>query len=174
LISKIFIHGEYVIFETKHKGFTIIELITIICLISILATYVMLTPISPHIALDSFVQRLSGDIRYAQMLAMTQSKRYGFVLLPTSSVLADNNYNAVATPSGTGLYNFPAGYQITGIGGGISNFVTYDYLGRPYVTATNNQTQTPLVTTGLIQVTGPSGEIMLILINPFTGSVTNQ
>lgn len=80
----------------KSRGFTTVELLTIIAIIGILA--IISVPayrqISPTINLNSTTRELSSDLRYAQQLAVTEQIAYA-----VNFDLDNNQYTIINTQS---------------------------------------------------------------------------
>lgn len=151
----------------NHKGFTLIELVMVIVLISIIAVFAVprLGDVTSTKA-SAFKQKLRADIRYAQNLAMTQGRRTRVNFIPTSygitrDISPTNTCNPLGdVPDPAGGTNFLVTLD-TGIYAGIrigpSSCLEFDSLGRPY-----DCTLAPAP--GLCSTT-PAGRIITIFAN---------
>jgi len=155
--------------RTQH-GFTLIELIIVIIVISILAVYVFSSLPVPSLGLATAATQLSDDIRYTQSLSMTKNQHYRLVKLSASTYQI---LNAAGTPimlaQGTTAtlasgVTFGAWTNLT------NNLIAFDGRGIPYI---NAATTTPLASTATINLTATGGTIT-VLITPQTGRVVVQ
>lgn len=80
----------------NRKGFTFIELVMVIVLISIVAVYAAprLSNVTDTKA-GAFVDKLRADIRYAQNLAMTTNQRYRVYFNGSGGSAPANGYSVV-------------------------------------------------------------------------------
>jgi prepilin-type N-terminal cleavage/methylation domain-containing protein len=149
----------------NRKGFTLIELVMIIVLIGILATFI--APRTPDVGSTKggvFTDKLRADIRYAQNLAMTKNRRTqvyfnGTGPAPVTAPL--QGYSVGIDSSGTGdcsvfaLAMDPAGegaLTVTLMAGNYAgvfvapsiNCLEYDSLGRPYTCGVGSCSTIPL------------------------------
>jgi prepilin-type N-terminal cleavage/methylation domain-containing protein len=170
------------IITLKSKGFTFVELIVVIILISILAFYAIPVGLNPYINLDSTVQSIVSDIRYAQMLAMSHNRRFGIygtattmqVVNSTETTAGSGIGTAIALPYGGTTHVLPAGYMVSGTGGQITSFVSFDNFGVPYYSSSVAVPGNPLTANGYLYLSGPSGMVMTITITPYTGAISYQ
>ena len=155
-----------------NEGFTFLELIIVIVLLSILAVFSVsrwATGINPN----AQAQQLANDIRYTQSLAMTNnSNRYRVNLITTSP----NGYS-ISTTAGTIIPSSITNNNTVTLGTSISygaftnlpnNVIAFDGLGIPY---TNTTATTALTATASIPITS-GGITITIQISPTTGNVT--
>ncbi|NQU16843.1 MAG: prepilin-type N-terminal cleavage/methylation domain-containing protein [Candidatus Saganbacteria bacterium] len=90
------------------RGFTLIEVILVVVLVSILSATVFVSLNSATgTYLDVGVQRVASDIRYAQSLAMNKKDWYGVRFRERSDWLSDSNYYYVYNGLGSGLFFDP-------------------------------------------------------------------
>jgi prepilin-type N-terminal cleavage/methylation domain-containing protein len=146
----------------NNDGFTLIELIVIISIISILGVALMIrtpstTPFELSGTHDTFIQ----DIRLAQILSMSLNARYRIVTQSNSYQILDANltpyFNAAANAS---TVNFPEGITLTP-----ATTIIFDALGSPY-----NATNTPLTNSLTFTLTGGT-DTRTITLTPETGFV---
>lgn len=156
---------------TRQLGFSLIELVIVIVLISIVATYASLR--SPGaVNLNAQAQQLVTAIQYTQMLAMTKGQRYRLTITPSTSSYAISSTAGVAvndlitnnatTTLGSGI-SFGA---ISGLSSTAPYYVAFDGRGTPYsdAAATTPLTSTATITlssnnqTRQVQIT-PAGQV---------------
>ena len=146
--------------KQKSSGFTVLELVLVIVILSIVAFAVFVKTPGISVNLDAQAARLANDIRYTQNLAMARNQRYRIVFdTETSSYTiqdgAGNTDYSVTLGSGTTLTTPLA-------------MVIFNNKGTPYSDDT-----TPLSSTVTISLT--SGEATsFVVITPDTGRVTTS
>ena len=145
------------------RGFTLIELILVLVLLTIIAVFAMprLGDV-PSMKSGAFADKLRADIRYAQNLAMTRGQRVRVTFAAASydltigatHVIDPSTGNVYPVLLGVGDY---AGIAITMPTGFSGNYVEFDSLGTPYDNATGGSCSTapcPLTTNKTVIVTG--------------------
>jgi prepilin-type N-terminal cleavage/methylation domain-containing protein len=152
------------------KGFTLIELVMVIVLITILAGTAIVTWPGTKINLNAQAQQLASDIRYAQSLAMTHGQRYRLNFTSTTTY-------TITTTAGVAVPFPVTGDTSVTLGTGITltlpptnllnNLIAFDGLGIPY---TNSTATTALASAATITLSA-SPNSNTIQINPQTGSV---
>jgi prepilin-type N-terminal cleavage/methylation domain-containing protein len=154
----------YVCGRLSRAGFTLIELIVVLAGVGILAVYaVMNTPTSAEITLPSQAQKLAGDIRRAQTLAYTSTKR----MLLTVNGGANGTYS-VTCVTGVVACNTSNDFSVTVQKGVVlagPNLLYFNSLGQP--ADSNGQ---PIAGTTVYTLT--SGSTETISVAPLTGLVT--
>jgi prepilin-type N-terminal cleavage/methylation domain-containing protein len=158
--------------KLKQKGFTLVELIIVISIISLIVVTTVKWP-SRKTNLYAQVQKLTSDIQYVQFLAMSRDERYRIQFNQNSYVLTKPDANN--TP-----INFPSVVQspntthrnIVQLEAGITlsadtQSIIFDGQGTPY---DHNSTvlDQPVQITLTLDETGQSETITLI---PDTGKV---
>jgi prepilin-type N-terminal cleavage/methylation domain-containing protein len=154
----------------KLQGFTLIELVVVICIIAILSGgYALITYQPAPIELTAMATQLAGDLRYAQALSMTKGVRYRL------ASISSNQYQIVSS-AGTAI-TFPSGSTTMTMGGGIyfngaSNLpyslVAFDGWGTPYTDTAN----TLLAAAAVITLAAPDGTSQTVTVLPVTGRVS--
>ena len=155
----------------KRSGFTIIELIVVLTLISVVA--VMVIPRwTTGPSLDAQLNQLLGDIRYTQALAFSHGQRFRInFTLPSTYSITTTGGTAVNNPStGTTTVTFTSGVTITGLTNLPSNLIAFDEQGIPY---TNSSATAALGANATITLSG-NGLTRSIVITPTTGLATAQ
>lgn len=133
----------------NRQGFTLLELVMIIVLISIIAMFAVprMTDVTTMKA-GSFADKLRSDIRFGQNLAMTRNRRSrvyfngtgtapgaGYAVVTDSSALRDCSvFSAAPNPSLSGnlTVTLNAGTYAGITANSTTNCVEFDSLGRPY------------------------------------------
>jgi prepilin-type N-terminal cleavage/methylation domain-containing protein len=149
------------------RGFTLIELVITLVILSILSYTVISRWSASTFDLQAAAEQLVADIRYTQMLAMTRGQRYRINFTASSYWISDRT-NSATIPE-------PATNQATmALPGGISlspsGILVFDGNGIPYSDAALPGTTAGDTTLSL----GDGSETRQILINAETGRVTLQ
>jgi prepilin-type N-terminal cleavage/methylation domain-containing protein len=156
--------------KLKNKsGFTLIELIVVIVLVSIVSK-VIITKWPKAVNLNAQAYQLANEINYTQSLAFSQGKRYRLNLTSTGYSITDINGNAVPDPvTHTNSTSFPSG--VTASWSNLPNaLIAFDSNGNPY---TNSAATTLLAATAVITLT-QGGVGKTISISQQTGRVIVQ
>lgn len=139
------------------RGFTLVELVIVIVIVSILSIYAMTQhPDSAEMTLPSQAERLASDIRLAQTLAFTSGKG---IRLTVDTPGANGVYSVACIPTCDTSNNFTVtmqkGISLTG-----TTPVEFNTLGVPNQTATytlaagsSTKTVTIAALTGHVSVT---------------------
>jgi len=113
----------------KHSGFSIIELIVVIMVLGIVAasvSYVM--PNRQAFQSEGFADVFLQDLRFTQLLSMSQNQRYKLVVSAGSYQIQNQSSVPFNNAETGGLTNvFPAGVTITP-----TATINFDSLGGPY------------------------------------------
>src|SRR3990167_4173863 len=155
----------------KQNGFTLIELVLFIILISIIAALAVPRFItSPN--LDAQTQQLLGDLRYTQMLAITHGQRFRMnFTLPSGYGITNLAGTAVPNPStGTNTVTVTTGVTISGLTNLPNNLIAFDEKGIPY---TDSAATTALAANATITLSR-NGLMRSILVTQGTGSMVAQ
>ncbi len=167
-------------FFFKQTGFTMMELIVVILLLSIIAAYAA-SRWSSGVTPSAQAQQLAADIRFTQSLAMTHNQTYVITFTPATT---PDSYNIAtqATP-GTPLPSLVTGntstsfvsntaFGVITINGVTTNQqIFFDDFGIPYAAYTSSTVNTPLSSVATIKITS-GGSTRTISISPTTGFVT--
>jgi len=156
---------------TKHRGFTIVEFIVVIVLISIVAAIAVPRWVtSPN--LDAQTQQLLSDLRYAQMLAITHGQRFRVnFTLPSSYGITTLAGTAVPNIStNTNTITLRSGITISGLTNLPNNLIAFDEQGIPY---SDSAATVPLAANATITLSY-NGMTRSIVITQQTGSMAAQ
>jgi prepilin-type N-terminal cleavage/methylation domain-containing protein len=125
--------------KQHNQGFTLIELITVLILISVIAAYAtMRTPSSATYNLTSVAEQLRRDIRLTQTLATSLNTTYTITLLADSysiSPTPPTGAVAVTMPSGVTLTPTTLSFNSMGAPSGAAS-ITVTATGAPSITIT--------------------------------------
>lgn len=148
-------------FIWNRRGFTLIELVLLLFLVSLLAVTVQIPSLSPNHGLQAASLKVRMDIRRAQQFAMTSSSNYGvnFAADGTYSVYQGALNNVATDPLTNGLYqeDLPVHFRNVSIQSPFQ--VEFDPIGRPVIGGGGSLT---LVSGGASQV---------VQVAPNTGAV---
>ncbi len=161
------------VLKKKKSGFTIIELVIIITIISIVATYALMKfPSTPGINVSAQAQQLANDIRFTQTLAMTSGQDYylkitgsTYQILSASGTPQTFAFGNITTRLNTGI---TFGNYLATLPNGL---IAFDALGIPYTT--NPTAATFLTVLATIPLNG-GGSTSTVTITPETGRVSIQ
>jgi prepilin-type N-terminal cleavage/methylation domain-containing protein len=156
------------------KGFTILELIFVIVILSIIAKSVSSLWPGSNINLNAEAQQLASEIRYAQSLAQARAQRFRINL--------NSSHYSITDAAGTNYYTDPLkGQNTINFASGTTaswsstilpnNLIGFDETGTPY--ADSNATSTALASTATITLSN-GGMSRTISVTPQTGAVTVQ
>ncbi len=154
----------------KRQGFTLIELVLVLVLAGIIATFAIPRwDMSINASADA--QRLASQIQYTQMLAMTHAQDF-MLNLSTSA----GTYN-ISTTTGTAVPDPITGSNSTALGSNTAfgtitnlpnNLIAFDGLGIPYI---DSALSTPLASIATIAIS-QGNKTYTVQINPTTGWVS--
>jgi len=161
----------------RHSGFTILEIIVVLLLLTILAATVLGRSALPEkLDLSSATEKLRLQLRYAQAQAMKRSdkvwgvKSSGTEYWVFRDTAPDNPSNEFRVPGG----DYPTAanrIREADLGASVSDFTLFfDRIGKPYSAYTSPTVNTPLASTLSITITG-SGDTRTITVVPETGLV---
>ena|SRR5690348_15244300 len=151
-------------------GFSLIELVMVIMIISILAVTVFIRWPGTTINIEAQSTELQNDIRYAQALSMTEGQRFRWVEISSTTYQIQNGSGtAILLPSGKTTVTLGSGITFGALGNLPNNLVAFDGKGAPYVDT--GSPGTALTTAATIPLT-TTGASTTVTITPETGSVT--
>lgn len=156
--------------KQNNTGFTIIELVIVIVLITILATIAVARWPGTRINLNAVAQQLADDIRYTQTLAMSRAGEYRLNLFSSSYSITTGGGAAVNNPvTGAASVTISSGITITLPPTNLPNsLITFNSLGTPY---TDTSGTTALSSAAVITLSS-GGNSTTVTIQPQTGRVT--
>jgi len=152
-------------------GFTLIELMVTIIIISILAATVLLQWPGSTINLREQAEQLADDIRYTQSLAMTKGQRYRIVLSSASYQIINSSGSAVTLMNGSTTMTLNSGITIGALTNLPNSLINFDGRGTPYTDTASPGTA--LASTASIPMSA-NGETHTISVTPQTGRVVVQ
>ena len=143
-----------------HRGFSFLEVVTVILIVSILSVMSMVSlPSMGIFQTVGFKSQLFEDLQWTQVLSMSQNQRYKMVIGSNSYQIQDQNNTPVTHPAlNTTTITYPTGVTVSP-----STTVIFDAVGVPY-SATNVPLDTPLILT----VSSTDNE-QTVTITPQTG-----
>lgn len=156
------------------RGFTLIELIIVIIIISILAAYAIARWPSA-VNLNAQAEQLAAAIRYTQSLAMTKGARYLLTITTSNKSYAITSIGSSPTTvndpitnnTSTILGNGISFGTITGLASVSPYYIAFNGYGLPF---SDNTATTSLTTTAVISLTS-GGSSKIVQITP-AGQVT--
>lgn len=150
-------------------GFTLVELVLTLLLVSVLAVSAVVSWPGPTINLRAEADRLADDIRYAQSLATTRAPRYRINFASDRYWLSSRDgATVVAHPViGNASVQLSTGITLTAS----PSFLVFDDEGVPYVDAA--LPGTPLASDAVLVLSG-GGETRSVRVSPETGRVIVQ
>lgn len=148
-------------------GFTLLELVTLLVLLSIIAVWASPVWQSSPTETAAEAEQLLNDLRYTQALSMTQGERY-FLFIQSSNTYQIRN--AAGTPIklsfGNTTATLPSGMSFGTLGNLPNNLVAFDGRGAPY--SSTGSGGTALASPATIPLT-LGGSTSTVSISPVTG-----
>jgi MSHA pilin protein MshC len=158
----------------RSSGFTIVEIIVVLLLMSILAATLLGRSVSTsNLDLNSATDKVRNQLRYAQSQAMKRTDAVWGIQSDGSQYWLFR-----ATPTATEDVVIPGGdyaagstrVSFTNLGADLNSFtLVFDSLGRPYNGQTNGVPNNPVAVGDNPKVTVSKGEQRRIAITPETG-----
>jgi prepilin-type N-terminal cleavage/methylation domain-containing protein len=155
----------------KMRGFSLIELVIVLVLISILAATAFIVWPKGDFDVSGQAESLASDIRYTQALSVAKNSRYRVDLSSAVQYRILNDAGvAVLIPSINGTI---VPYKV-----GVSHnapifYLIFDAQGVPYSSLTSTGTGTPLTNDLVITIAGGASTKQLVVV-PETGGVSVQ
>ena len=151
------------------KGFTLVEMILVLTLLSILSVIALARWPGDLITLDSQTAQLQTDIRFAQSLAMQRNQRVRINFSTDHYYLSDISGTIPLTHPATNDSNI---FLSSGVNLASSYpFIIFNSKGVPY--NDSDLPGTPLFEDMTITLTAPDGTTRQLFISPETGKVTH-
>jgi prepilin-type N-terminal cleavage/methylation domain-containing protein len=164
----------------KSGGFTLVELILVVLILSIAALVAIpMFSSAADIQVRSVANRIAADLDYARGLAITRQKNYAVVFDPANESydIREAGFSIIKNPldGKDFLVDLTADHRISGVNIESTNFtdaVTFDYLGTPYPGNVASPTAR-LNDTGVITLQSKDGRFVIrVKVEPLTGYVT--
>lgn len=147
--------------KTNAGGFTLIETVTVMTLLGIIAAYAAPRWLGSEPLVDPQQRLLARDIRHAQSLAMTQGRPLNFEITASGYQFTDASLAVIADPARGGNFqvNLESNLSIAG-----SDF-SFDSLGRP-------TDGSALLATAQVQTISTGSQSATVSVAPVSGFVT--
>jgi type II secretion system protein H len=114
--------------KPAHHGFTLIELVTVMSMLGIVAALALPRWSPSDSTVVTQAQRLARDLRHAQSLALSQGRRLNFQLQSASNYrVTDSSGTTVTDPATSAPFSVTLENSVTLAG----NDLAFDSLGRP-------------------------------------------
>ncbi|MDO8462059.1 MAG: prepilin-type N-terminal cleavage/methylation domain-containing protein [Deltaproteobacteria bacterium] len=150
-------------FISKMRGFTLIELVLVLFLVSFLAVVVEIPSLSSNHGLQAASLKVRMDIRRAQQFAMTGNLNYGvnFSSNGTYSIYQGSVGNVATDPLTNGSYqeDLPARFRNVSIQAPFQ--VEFDPVGRPVIGGGGSLTLISGGVSQVVQVSSNTGAVNL-------------
>lgn len=160
------------------KGFTLVEFVITIMVISVLAVFITSNWPGRALNLGAQTEQLATDLRYTQSLSMTQGQRYCLIISGNSYQIVNSATGAaVALALGGSTETLDSNISFGAISP--ATMFVFDGMGVPYSSASgacntaNAQAATALASTATITLIA-GGQSRTISISPETGRVLVQ
>lgn len=149
------------------KGFTIVELVVVLIIISFMIFSITLSPQPNTLSLKAEAQLLTSQLRRLQYQAISGNKRTKITFSSQSYSLRDITYNQdiLDLRTGQNIISLPSG-QTLSTSGLPNSYIVFDSQGIPYV----DEISTPLTQAAIITIS-ESGNQFQVEIRPRTGKV---
>lgn len=130
------------------RGFTLIEMVMVILIISALAVYAVPKIFTTQsFTLPAVASQLAANIRYTQSLSMSQGQRYRINFTASTYQITDGSGLAIVQPltgSTAAISIAPATLAVSPVLG--ANYIAFDTRGVPYVSAAGTLAATTTIT----------------------------
>ena len=151
------------------QGFTLLELVTVIILISILSLVLIIQWPGDSVSLSAQADQLVGDIRYTQSLALTRNQRYR-INFAANRYWITNRDGTVPVPhpmNGATTIFLASGVSLAST----QTFLVFDENSAPYTNALIPGTA--LASDAVITLSA-GGNVRAVRISPETGRTIKQ
>lgn len=156
------------------RGFSIVELVIVLLVISIIAVFVGNNWPGTVINVSADARQFANDVRYTQALSMAQSTRYRIVKnSSTSYQILNLAGSAIPFASGSTTQILNTGLTFGTWSNLTNNLIAFDGRGIPYLDTAIPGTPLTPGTTYSIPISG-GGNIKVVTIIPLTGMVFTQ
>lgn len=157
----------------KLQGFSLIELVITIVVISILAIFPFINWPGTTLNVTGQAQQFVTDVRYTQALAMSKAQRYRLVINPVSNSyqILNSAGTAVLLSSGSSTVTLSSGISFGTLSNLPNNMIVFDSNGIPYTDT--GSPGTTLAANASIPLQS-SDTTKTAVITPSTGKVTVQ
>ncbi len=157
---------------SKTSGFTFVELIIVMMLISVLAVGAYLNWPGKTLQLGGQISQIANDIRYAQSLSMSKDQRYRFVITSSTTYqITNSSGTAIILALGSSTITLGTGITFGSLTNLPNNLIAFGSDGTPYVDTASPGTA--LASAATIPITA-NGETRSVQISPQTGRVITQ
>ena len=148
-------------------GFTLVELVTVIILLSLLAVWASPVSESSSTEVIAEAEQLLNDLRYTQALSMTQGQRY-YLIKQSSNTYQIMNASGtpILLPFGSTTATLKSGITFGTLTNLPNNLVAFDGRGAPYTSTGTGGTA--LASTATIPMTA-GGNTSTVSLSPVTG-----
>jgi prepilin-type N-terminal cleavage/methylation domain-containing protein len=159
-------------FKNKHAGFSLIELIMVLIILSVVMINVYVNWPGATLNVRGQADRLADDIRYTQTLSMSQGQRFRLVKTSSTTYQITNSAGtAIIMPSGGTSVTLGTGISFGALTNLPNSLIAFDGKGAPYTDT--GSPGTALASTASILLNSGS-ESNTISISPETGRVIVQ
>ena len=148
----------------NQHGFSILELVIILLLVSILSVYVIFNWPNTVINLNGQAQQLANDLRYTQALAMNNGQRFKLVVTGNTYQIQNNSGTPITLAQGSTTVSLGSGITFGSL---TTSTLIYDGKGIPYDssgTALSSDANFPLISSGqttTVVVTQTTGRVIV-------------
>lgn len=154
----------------KQSGFTLLELVIVIIVLSIISTVVLFNWPGMTVNVGGQAQQLANDIRYTQALAMSKGQRYYLIKQSSTTYqIKSTSGSTVLLALGNTTMTLNSGITFGSFTNLPNNLIAFDGKGAPY-TDTGSPGTALSSTATMALVSGSNTKT--ISISPETGRVT--
>ena len=172
-----------VTFRKSISGFTLIELVMVIILVSIIGVYSVFNLnactssvfYAAIVGVGAQAYQLQSDLRYAQALSMTTGTRYYLVFTTgsgSSYQIIKEGGSAITLPNGGTTYTLTTRANIASATNLPNNLVAFDGRGIPYTTSSSPGTALTSAAVITVQFGADSSSPITVTVAPYTGRIS--